>query len=90
MAKLARSRNIDRLRIESWETQEDLKSKLFEVISDELTDMNSANDVKGFGESLGGTPSDGDFVWYNLEPKKRLNLGKSFHQFAMSPEVRVT
>lgn len=36
LGKLAQNNQIDRLRLESWETQDELKSKLFEVIADEL------------------------------------------------------
>jgi hypothetical protein len=72
LAKLAKCSHIDRLRIESWESQEELKAKLFEVIADELPHMDSPDDAKGFGESLGGTRSDGDFVWFNQGAEKRV------------------
>ena len=72
LGKLAQNNHIDRLRIESWETQNELMSKLFEVIADELPQMESATDIKGFGESLGGMRSDGDFVWYNLGAEKKV------------------
>lgn len=71
LAELAKSKHIDRLRIESWETQDDLKAKLFEVIADELPGMQDANDTKGFSESLGGERSDGNFVWFNLGAEKK-------------------
>lgn len=56
--------DLDHLRLTEWKEADDLRSRLLDVIVDEL-ELEDTDDELGFGESLGGTASNGN-VYFNL------------------------
>jgi len=55
--------DLDHLRLTEWEEADDLRSRLLDVIVDEL-EVENTDDELGFGESLGGTVSNGN-IYFN-------------------------
>jgi ATP-dependent exoDNAse (exonuclease V) alpha subunit len=55
--------DLDHLRLAEWEEADDLRSTLLDVLVDELG-LEDTDDEVGFGESLGGTASNGN-VYFN-------------------------
>ena len=61
-AQLQTGKLGDRVAFKKWDTPEDLRNKIFEVISDE-TNMSDVDDIEGFNISLGGVINNG---WMNF------------------------
>lgn len=61
---VVKSGKSDRVRLVQWQTPEEFKDRLLEILVEELH-LESGQDIQGFDRSLGGKPR-GDYTYFNL------------------------